>query len=167
MSAPPSVERRSARLSALLIAAGVVALDQATKAWALAALDEGPIRLIDDFLRLALARNSGAAFGLLRGVGSWLALLAVIIIVTIFMGLRVDLDRPSTIALGLILGGAIGNLIDRLFRGSGLADGLVVDFIDFNFWPTFNVADSAITVGALIIVWEGLRSFAATPSEPS
>jgi signal peptidase II len=59
--------------------------------------------------------------------------------------------------LGLVLGGAIGNLIDRIFRGPGLLDGEVVDFIDFDFFPTFNVADSAITIGAVLAVLLAIR----------
>ena len=64
-------------------------------------------------------------------------------------------ERPyDAVALGLVLGGATGNLIDRLLRGDGLLDGKVVDFLDFSFFPAFNVADSAITVGAALALWE-------------
>lgn len=81
----------------------------------------------------------------------------------VFLSVRHGIDRVTLGALGLVLGGAIGNLLDRLFRGDGLADGLVVDFIDIGPWPNFNVADSAIVVGIMAILWASLRN----PSEQS
>lgn len=146
------------RRVALGIAAALVVADQLSKWWALEALSDGPIDVIGEFFQFSLARNSGAAFNLLDGAGSILALFAVIIVVVIIFAVGSARDRLSTVALGLVLGGAIGNLLDRLFRGDGLADGEVVDFLDFSFWPTFNVADAAITVGALLAIMEALRS---------
>ena len=65
--------------------------------------------------------------------------------------------KPEAVAIGLVLGGAVGNLLDRVFRGDGWLDGKVIDFIDFNFFPTFNVADSAITIGAILAVLLAFR----------
>jgi len=140
-----------------------VASDQLTKWLALENLSDGPINILGDSVRFELTRNSGAAFGTLRGAGSWLALLAAVVVVIVFVSMRHGIDRLTLTALGLVLGGAVGNLTDRLFRGDGIADGLVVDFIDFGPWPNFNVADSAIVVGIMLILWESLR----TPSKPS
>jgi signal peptidase II len=147
---------RGSRTAAALISVVVVVADQLTKTWALNGLADGPINLIGEVVRFELTRNSGAAFGLLEGAGSWLALLAVVVVVVVFLSLRHDMSAATLLALGLVLGGALGNLIDRLFRGDGLADGLVVDFIDVGWWPNFNVADSAIVIGIILILWESL-----------
>ena len=155
------------RLSALAVAGLVVAADQLTKWWALVGLEDGPTELLGDFLALRLTRNAGAAFGTLQGSGSIIALLAIVIAVVIFVSLRDAPNRITVWALALVLGGAVGNLIDRVFRGDGLFDGEVVDFLDFSFWPTFNLADSAITVGAILALWEGLRSDSPRKSQPT
>ncbi|MFQ5516086.1 MAG: signal peptidase II [Acidimicrobiia bacterium] len=138
-------------------AAAVILVDQLTKWWAVEALAERPVILIDDVLRLAVTRNPGAAFGVLRGAGSVLALVAIAFVVVLIVSLRVLERRAEAIALGLILGGALGNLADRLFRGGGFLDGRVVDFFDLSFFPAFNLADAAITVGALLAVLEAIR----------
>jgi len=153
------------RLTAVALAGAVVALDQLTKWWALVGLDEGPKELLGDFFQLRLVRNPGAAFGALQGSGSIIALLAIVVAVAIFVSLRDAPNRVTVWALALVMGGALGNLIDRVWRGDGLFDGEVVDFLDFSFWPTFNVADSAITVGALLALWEGLRSDSSHKSQ--
>ena len=151
------------RAFALSVAAGVVALDQLTKQLALVFLADGPVRLLGHFLELRLLRNSGAAFGRLQGLGGWIALVAVLVVVGIVVSLHAIARRSEALALGLVLGGAFGNLVDRLFRGPGLADGKVVDFIHFSFWPTFNAADSAITIGVILTLILALRSPATTP----
>jgi signal peptidase II len=136
----------------LAVAGAVIAVDQLTKWWAVVALSDGPIGLIDGFLQFRLVRNPGAAFGLIPGAGSLVALAALAAVVVIVMVVH-RLESPwEGVAMGLVLGGAVGNLIDRVFRGSGLLDGKVVDFVDFDFFPTFNAADSAITVGAILAV---------------
>jgi signal peptidase II len=136
------------RSLALVVAVGVVAADQLTKLWVVATLPGDPIVLIDGVLTLRYVQNPGAAFGILPGAGSLLALAAVAAAVIITLVVR-HLERPlETVAMGLVLGGAVGNLIDRIFRGPGLLDGKVVDFVDFDFFPAFNVADASITIGA-------------------
>ena len=151
------------RVAAATIAVVIIAADQLTKTWALNALSDGPSWLIGDSVGFRLTRNSGAAFGLLEGAGSWLALLAVVIVAVVFISLHRDMGRLTVFALGLVLGGAVGNLLDRLFRGDGIADGLVVDFIDVGPWPNFNIADSAIVIGIALILLESMR----TPSSES
>ncbi len=138
----------------------VVAADQITKAWAVAGLEDAPVSLIGEFLELSLTRNPGAAFSSFTGGGRFLAVVAMLIIVVVAAALPQASRRFEQVALALILGGAVGNLIDRFVRGDGVLDGAVVDFIDFSFWPTFNVADSAITLGvvALLILSFGIGS---------
>ena len=133
---------------AVSVAAGVVLVDQLTKWWALDRLSSGSIHVIGT-LDLALSRNTGASFSLFQGRAAILAPVAVILIVVLaVMAWR----APSTgraAVLGLIIGGALGNLSDRLFRGD---HGAVVDFIALHFWPTFNVADASIVIGCLLLI---------------
>ncbi len=159
-------EALTTRRIALLSAGVVVLADQLTKVWAVASLSDQPIYLVDGFFRLALIRNPGAAFGLLEGAGSILALLAIAAAAIILMVIR-KVERPvDGLALGLVLGGAVGNLIDRIVRDNGLLDGRVVDFLDFSFFPAFNLADTAITLGAALALWEALSARSA-PASPT
>jgi signal peptidase II len=136
------------------LAAGsaVLVVDQLTKWWAAETLPGKPIVLIDGVLELRHVTNSGASFSMLQNAGTLIALLVIAVVVFIVMVVRKIGAIPEAIGLGLILGGAVGNLADRIFRGPGLFDGGVVDFIDFSFFPAFNAADSAITVGAIVIL---------------
>ena len=138
----------------LSIAAVVVALDQITKQLALTYLMDGPIHLIPGALSLQLTYNSGGAFGFFQGIPTFflIASLAIVVVILVWVG-RSD-DGGFVAPLGLVLGGGIGNLVDRMFRDF---DGQVVDFIDFHVWPVFNVADSAIVIGVLLIALASLR----------
>lgn len=130
----------------------VVIVDQVTKWWALQELADGPIVLIEDFLQLRLLFNTGASFSILSNAGPVLAIVAFGVIGLIVYILGEASRRVEAVALGLVLGGAVGNLLDRVFRGDGLLDGAVVDFIDFSFFATFNVADAAINVGVVLLL---------------
>lgn len=134
------------------VAAAVLALDQLTKTWAVHALDD---RNIDLFwtLRLHLTRNRGAAFSLGLGSGGLIAILAIgVVLVLIALGRGID-SRVGAVSLGLVLGGALGNLTDRFLRDTdGFLGGAVVDFIDLQWWPIFNVADIGVTVGGVLLV---------------
>lgn len=141
-----------------LLAAAVVVLDQATKAWAVSALADGPIRLIGDVLALRLVRNPGGAFSVFTGFTPLLAILAAVLVVVIVRTTRRTTDRVMAYTLALVLGGAVGNLIDRMVRPPGFLRGHVIDFIDLSFWPTFNLADSAISIGVVIVLVRGWRS---------
>ncbi len=156
---------RRARLWAAGLAAVVIGFDQLTKWGVVRALHEGDSRpIIDDILRLSHIRNSGAAFGLLKGLGGMLVLAAMVGVV-MFALIVVRNPEPATaVGAGLVAGGAAGNLIDRIFRPGG-----VVDFVDFRFWPAFNVADSAITIGAILLLLTGfrMRSAPASDDEPA
>lgn len=140
-----------------VIALAVVGLDQLTKSIVASALGEGEsVQVVGDVLRISHIRNSGAAFGMLRGFGGLLALAALVGVVA-FAAILVR--RPSTltgISAALVAAGAGGNLTDRVFRGPP-GRGTVVDFIHFSFWPAFNVADSAITVGAVLLLYASFR----------
>jgi signal peptidase II len=133
------------------IALGVVVVDQLTKQWALSALDDGDIDLFWT-LRLNLVFNRGMAFGQADGLGPVIGVVAIAVIVVLLVSLRKGTGRLGTIGVGLVVGGALGNLIDRLFRGEGWLRGPVVDFIDFQWFPVFNIADIAINVGAALLI---------------
>jgi signal peptidase II len=135
------------------IALAVIALDQLTKHWAVSSL--GTDREIDLFwtLRLNLAFNNGMAFGQGQGFGPVIAVIATVVIVYLLVSLQSEASPMGTIGMGLLIGGAAGNLIDRLFRGDdGFLQGGVVDFIDFQWFPIFNIADIAINVGAALLI---------------
>jgi signal peptidase II len=146
------------RFLAVAVAAIVVIVDQLTKAWALQALDDGPIVLVDGVLNLRLFFNTGVSFSLFAKGGAIIGLVVIGVVVMIFFVLRDAGHRLDAIALGLVLGGAIGNLLDRMFRGDSFLDGAVVDFINVPFFATFNAADIAINVGvALLLIGAFIR----------
>jgi signal peptidase II len=140
-----------------VVAAAVVALDQATKQWALAALDDGPIDLVWT-LRLDLTFNSGASFSIGAGRGGLIAVVGILALVIGFRSVLRWPGRLAPVALGLVAGGAVGNLVDRVARrGDGFLGGHVVDFIDLQWWPVFNVADIGIFVGGGLLVLASVR----------
>ncbi len=150
----PSQEGRR-RLRALLlgIAAVVLVLDQATKTWALAALTPGqPVDLVGSAIRLNLIRNPGAAFSLGDGKTWVLTIVSLVILAWVLVAVRRVDNRGWAVPLGLLLGGAVGNLVDRLVREPGPGRGHVVDFIDYFGWFIGNVADIAIVVAAGVIM---------------
>ncbi len=148
------------RLAAwLYAAAGLTYLaDRLTKLWAERSLaGRPPVTVIPGVLQLNHTTNSGGAFGLGQSA-PWLFAAATILVAAAIVASSFRLRNGLTaVALGLILGGAFGNLTDRVVRGQGLLSGRVVDFIDFHVWPVFNVADSAIVIGALILAVGGIR----------
>ncbi|MGA0118243.1 MAG: signal peptidase II [Ilumatobacteraceae bacterium] len=141
----------SSRRLALLIVA-LVALDQLTKSWAVSALDDGHTIDIVWTLRFALGFNSGIAFSQAQGLGPVVGVIAVVAVVLLYRYMRKATHPLMAYGLAGILAGAVGNIADRLFRGKGLLHGKVVDFIDFQWFPIFNVADSCITIGAIVLI---------------
>ena len=144
----------------LPVAVIVVVVDQLTKHWAVNELVDRDIELFWT-LQLNLAFNTGMAFSQGAGLGPIIGVLALVVVVGLVLSLdRQPMGRLGDIAVGLIVGGAIGNVIDRLFRQEGWFRGGVVDFIDLQWFPIFNVADMGITIGgALLIVasWRAAR----------
>lgn len=145
----------------LILAIIIIIADQLSKNWAVDALIFEQSRPLTSFLNLTLVYNTGAAFGFLASSGGWqlyvfagLAIIASIIL--IFLLHKHQKEKHLAWAFSLILGGAIGNLIDRFNHG------YVVDFIDFYYknyhWPAFNIADAAICIGAILIVMDSLKS---------
>ncbi len=136
------------------VAAIVVVVDQLTKRWALSELTErGPIHVIWT-LQWNLTRNSGMAFSRAQGIGPFIGIAALLVIVWLAWSSRMLTSRVTSVAAGLVAGGALGNLLDRIFRGDKILHGSVVDFIDFQWFPIFNVADMAIDIGGvLFVVW--------------
>jgi signal peptidase II len=143
----------------LIIAAIVVAIDQATKVIVVNRLTEGEsVRAIDGILYWTLQRNPGSAFGLFRHFPVAFTILASAIAIGILVGAHRVRDRLTAVALGLVLGGAIGNLVDRIVRPPGVFRGHVVDFIDFRVWPVFNIADSCVVVGVVLLLVASWRA---------
>jgi signal peptidase II len=133
------------------LAAAVVLVDQLTKWWALRRLPDGAIEVIWT-LQFRLTFNSGMAFGTGQGWGPVIAIAAFVVVIALARSLWHQRSPLSAAAIGCLVGGATGNLLDRLAREPGLFRGSVVDFIDFGWFPVFNVADIAINVGAALLV---------------
>ena len=140
------------------VALTVLALDVVTKLIVVRTLSgHPPIRLLDGFLTLLLLRNSGAAFSIGTSMTIVFTAIAAAVIVYILRAARRLRSLPWAITLGLLLGGATGNLADRIFRSPGLFRGDVVDWIELPHWPVFNLADSAIVCGGVLAVLLALR----------
>jgi len=133
---------------------GVVLADQLSKLWAVRQLADAPVSIIGDDVSFELTRNTGSAFSLFQAFTPLLALVAVGVAVLLVREVRRSRDTLMIVGLSLVLGGALGNLTDRVFRSPGFLEGAVVDFVHVGRFPTFNIADSAITIGAaLIVIW--------------
>jgi signal peptidase II len=137
----------------LAVAALVLVADQLTKWWAVEALEDG--RTIDLFwtLRFNLVRNEGAAFSFGEGITPLISLLAIALSITLLVVARHVESRAVRLSMGLVLGGALGNVVDRIARSDdGFLRGAVVDFIDLQWYPVFNIADMGVVIGGVLIV---------------
>jgi len=150
--------RPNLAVSLYAAAVAVYGLDRLTKLWAEGSLaGRRPVVLIPHVLQLRYTENSGGAFGLFGGQ-PWLFFAASLIValVIVLSSFR-QVSRGTAVGLGLILGGALGNLTDRVIRGPGVA-GKVIDFIEFpRVWPVFNLADASIVFGAIVVILAGVR----------
>ena len=144
----------------LLVAFAVIVLDHLTKWWVSASLEFQQFVPVLPFFSLVRVHNTGAAFSILADAGGWqrwffiaVGVIATVIIVRLLK--QHAYEKRMALALALVLGGALGNVIDRVVLG------YVVDFLYFHYrsfaWPAFNVADSAISVGAALLIWDSLR----------
>lgn len=143
-------------------------LDQLTKVLVVANLSDKALAIIGDTVELRLVRNSGAAFSLFTNATAVLAVLAIVLAGVLTRAVIRAADVWSVVALSLVVGGALGNLIDRMFRAPGPLRGHVVDFVSVGSFPIFNVADSAITIGAILLVvnsFSGNRREASSPPQ--
>ncbi len=159
LTARPQTPPTTRRLRLLLVVAALVlGLDVVTKVLAVKLLVPGqPVEIIGDTITWTLVRNSGAAFSMATGYTWVLTLIATgVVLGIIWMGRRL-VSLWWALGLGMILGGAVGNLMDRFFRSPGPLRGHVVDFLSVGWWPVFNVADSAVVCGAVLLV--GLSMF--------
>ena len=137
-----------------LVASLVFVLDRVTKIAAVSNMSYGQsVKILPNIFHFTFVLNNGTAFGLFKGANAALAILSVLAITLIFFYVLKNkaLSFPNSLALGLILGGALGNLFDRVRFG------YVIDFLDFRVWPVFNIADSAITIGTCLLAWSILR----------
>ena len=154
-TADDATEVRPRRRVRLLVtfAAVILAIDIVTKVAAVRLLTPGqPVSIIGDTVTWTLVRNSGAAFSMATGYTWILTLIATgVVIGIIWMGRRL-VSPWWAIGLGMILGGALGNLVDRFFRWPGPLRGHVVDFLSIGWWPVFNVADASVVGGAVLLV---------------
>jgi signal peptidase II len=150
-------------LFGVVVAVWLIA-DQLTKTWAEDRLRTGDIDIVGS-LRFNLAYNTGASFGLGSGYGAWISVVALAVVaLLVWQGSSVR-SRLGAVALGMIVGGAVGNVLDRAFRGTeGFMSGRVVDFIDVQWWPIFNVADIGIVCGGILLIASVL--FGPSDDEP-
>ena len=139
-------DRRLRNIWLAAIAVIVTTVDQLTKVWAVTSLESEIIEVVWT-LRLRLVHNTGFAFSAGQGLGPVLALAGIVIVGVLWSSRRRVQGPWPTAGLGAIIGGALGNLGDRVFRGDGWGSGGVVDFIDVQWWPIFNIADAGITIG--------------------
>jgi len=153
----------------LLVALAVIVADHLTKFWVSSTLDYQEAIPVLPFFSLVLVHNTGAAFSFLADAGGWqrwfFVAVGIVATVVIMRLLKRHAGHPRlALALALVLGGALGNVIDRVVLGH------VVDFLYFHYksfaWPAFNVADSAITVGAVLLIWDSLHAKPAPAGKP-
>ena len=139
-------------------ALAVLILDILTKGWAVSALSDGRDIHIFWTLHFALTHNEGMAFSTGTNIGPFIGMLAIVVIAILVATMRKQSNTMSLVATGCIVGGATGNVLDRVFRGTGFMDGAVVDFIDLRWWPVFNVADIGIVCGAIAVAYSMIVS---------
>jgi signal peptidase II len=169
-AAPPEARPRWPLLAA--VAGSVLLLDQLTKWWAVDTLGDGRVIDVVWTLRFKLAYNTGSAFSVAEGRGAIISLLALVVVALLLRTGRHATRPLAALALGLVVGGAIGNLVDRAMRdgphgaeADGFLGGAVVDFLDLQWWPVFNVADTAIVCGAALLIVSSWRDAADDPDE--
>jgi signal peptidase II len=132
--------------------------DFATKQWAISAFDFQPRKVLGDFLSFTLVRNPGAAFSFATGFSILFALLALAVVIAVTYYAKRITSTGWQVTAGLLLGGVLGNLTDRIFREPGFLSGHVIDWIQIPYWPVFNVADVAIVTAAAISFTLTLRN---------
>jgi signal peptidase II len=159
---PAGVDRkptaRSHIVLAYAIAGLIVGADMLTKRWAASTFRDSPQTVIPGILTFRFTENPGAAFSLFQNAGPFLGVAAVIAVGVIGASLARPRPTYEVVAFGMIIGGALGNLIDRIARGEGFLDGRVIDWVQLPNFPTFNVADSSVSVAVVVLLIGSWRS---------
>ena len=145
-------------MTGLAIAAGVVIADLWAKRYAALHFEGSPVEIIPGFFGFTYIENPGGAFGFFQDGGTIIAVAAIIVTGIVLVALAAPRARLETVALGFVLGGAIGNLVDRFARGEGLVDGAVIDWIELWIIPTFNIADASVTVAVALLLIHAWRN---------
>lgn len=140
------------------VAAAVVLADLWTKRFAALTFDTNPVEIIPGFLGFTFVENPGGAFGMFQNGGTVIAVAAIVVTIVVLASLAADRPNLEIIALGFVLGGALGNLIDRFARGDGFVDGAVIDWVNLSVIPTFNLADASITVAVCLLLIQAWRT---------
>lgn len=157
--------RRRGATTLFAVASAAYLADRVTKVWAESRLADSPIDVIDGVLTFRFTTNSGGAFSI-GGSAPWIFVTASVIVIGLILATAFrHRSLPSAAAVGLILGGALGNLTDRATRGPGFR-GRVVDFIDLHVWPIFNLADTAIVIGAALLAFASFREDRSAETGP-
>lgn len=157
--------RRRGAITLFAVAAAAYVADRVTKVWAESRLVDAPIDVIDGVLTFRFTTNSGGAFSI-GGSAPWIFVTASVIVTGLILATAFrHRSLPAAAAVGSILGGALGNLTDRAIRGPGFR-GRVVDFIDLHVWPIFNLADTAIVVGAALLAVASFREDRSAEAGP-
>lgn len=152
------------RVVFLGVAAVVVAADVVTKHVAATVWADEPVTMLGGWVRLTESRNPGAAFGMATSATPLLAVIAAAVVIGLVAFSGRYTSRWQAAITGLLLGGAAGNLIDRVFRAPGVMRGHVVDWIDIGAWPNFNLADSSLVVGCVLLFLASLRPGTSEPA---
>jgi signal peptidase II len=145
-------------LIGLGIATVVVIADLLTKRYAALNFDGNPVEIIPGFFGFTFVENPGGAFGMFQNGGVVIGIAAVIITLVVLVALATERPMAETVALGLVVGGAVGNLVDRFARGEGIIDGAVIDWVELWWIPTFNIADTSVTVAVALLLIHAWRS---------
>lgn len=140
------------------IAAVLVVADLLTKRYAALNFEGDPVEIIPGFFGLTYLENPGGAFGMFQNGGVVIGVAALVITLVVLVALGMERPWLETVALGFVLGGAVGNLVDRFARGEGIIDGRVIDWIELWVIPTFNVADASVTVAVALILVQAWRT---------
>lgn len=139
-------------LIGLGVAAAVVTADLITKRYAALEFEGNPVEVIPGVFGFTYLENPGGAFGMFQNGGVVIGIAALIIATAVFVALAYERPLLETVALGFVLGGATGNLVDRFARGDGIIDGPVIDWIELSVIPTFNIADASVTVAVALLL---------------
>ena len=145
-------------LIALAVGAVVVAADLLTKRYAAVEFAGDPVEVIPGFFGFTYLENFGSAFGLFQDGGAVIGIAAILVTVVVLAAIAKERTTFETVILGLVIGGAVGNLVDRFARGDGLLDGGVIDWIELWFIPTFNLADASVSVAVALLLIQSWRT---------